>query len=543
MDWLGRVVDSNIEFQFNYLLENYADGLEWWMYGEYRSPSHRNSGGYYRGKSMYYLTYSEKKRLVEFKDTLISICEDERLYRTCEKVFKDHFYGVCVILVKYLKLIVASDNGSFDKAMHDKIGQFLKKPYSYHFRSSTNYDQVKIEYLCEFHTYSSMDGYGFILASDVLKNYHNIMAKHLEEIKIADQKIREMYRNEKALEEFKSKILLDKIRSQYYQDFLKSKEKELTDKVFCVKHLDELDQFIHIILEQKCKELQKKYGYRSIETFKNINDLGSSNSDLYTIITYERDIAEISRRSRQEQDQMIEDQRLARIRKYFEGYNEAIRKEKIRKKEAKQRDVDTLNSCISSWDKHSNYGFPYFSMFYYYPTSVDAVTNKDWEIRNLIWGFKADPSRTTKMSKSEADFDVRMHLEKIINHFFGNNKKLLTFVCVPASTKKTTELRYKAFSQDICSELNMNNAYGYIEVYHDKTPKHEGGESEQVLSIDSAFFKDKYVILFDDILTSGKSLAKMKERLESYGATVIGCITIGITKHQHIYTKQPIDTI
>ena len=49
---------------------------------------------------------------------------------------------------------------------------------------------------------------------------------------------------------------------------------------------------------------------------------------------------------------------------------------------------------------------------------------------------------------------------------------------------------------------------------------------------EQSFFKDKYVILFDDVITSGASMERYKCLLEASGATVIGGLSIGKTKHE-----------
>ena len=47
---------------------------------------------------------------------------------------------------------------------------------------------------------------------------------------------------------------------------------------------------------------------------------------------------------------------------------------------------------------------------------------------------------------------------------------------------------------------------------------------------DEWFFNGKFIILFDDVRTSGASLEEEKSRLESFGAKIIGAITIAQTQ-------------
>ena len=49
---------------------------------------------------------------------------------------------------------------------------------------------------------------------------------------------------------------------------------------------------------------------------------------------------------------------------------------------------------------------------------------------------------------------------------------------------------------------------------------------------DEEYFRGKYVLLFDDIVTKGETMLKYKSDMEKMGATVIGGICIGKTKHE-----------
>lgn len=74
----------------------------------------------------------------------------------------------------------------------------------------------------------------------------------------------------------------------------------------------------------------------------------------------------------------------------------------------------------------------------------------------------------------------------------------------------------------------------------DATPKHLGGDGNPTIEINSNYFRGKYVVLFDDIITSGRSMSRMKSLLESAGANVICGLSIGKTKHE--YARDPIES-
>ena len=52
-----------------------------------------------------------------------------------------------------------------------------------------------------------------------------------------------------------------------------------------------------------------------------------------------------------------------------------------------------------------------------------------------------------------------------------------------------------------------------------------------VIDYDNEYFKGKYVLLFDDVVTTGKTMLRYKKILENMGAKVVGGLCIGRTKH------------
>ena len=122
--------------------------------------------------------------------------------------------------------------------------------------------------------------------------------------------------------------------------------------------------------------------------------------------------------------------------------------------------------------------------------------------------------------------------ERKLRDTFGSLLSDMTLVCLPASNSEKNRRRWQEFSQKVCSDLDMWNAYDYIHIEQEAVPKHLGGDGQAVLSFNQSFFNGKYVILCDDIKTTGSSLQRMKYKLESMGATVICSLTIGITVHE-----------
>ena len=89
----------------------------------------------------------------------------------------------------------------------------------------------------------------------------------------------------------------------------------------------------------------------------------------------------------------------------------------------------------------------------------------------------------------------------------------------------------------------MINAYPHITVVAEKEEKHLGGSGLDTskLHFDEGYFRGKYVLLFDDIITKGNSMIAFKQKMEALGAIVIGGLSLGKTKHERpaVVTETP----
>lgn len=198
-----------------------------------------------------------------------------------------------------------------------------------------------------------------------------------------------------------------------------------------------------------------------------------------------------------------------------------------------KNELSDIQECVNSWHV-TRYGIPHSYLFEYLKTTAERdADQKEWDIRHLIWAFKNNPEKKDrKYTYEEALSIIIPQYESCLKQTFGNKLSQLTFVCIPASSSLQNNLRWKTFSQKICEDLNMYNGYDYISVARDAVPKHLGGDGNPLLKIDESFFKEKYVILCDDVKTTGNSLSCMKTILESRGANVICALTIGLTIHE-----------
>lgn len=167
-----------------------------------------------------------------------------------------------------------------------------------------------------------------------------------------------------------------------------------------------------------------------------------------------------------------------------------------------------------------------YSFYPYLPVKYKA-TEKQWKIRQFVWGFK-DGKNSSQVAKMVA--------ERLITAF-GTGAKDLVFCCIPASSKAKTEIRYKAFSDEVCRLTGATNAYPFVTVSGEKLSLHETKRgkrvsSMEVIEVDEKFFGQKRVIVFDDVLTKGITYGRFAQYLENLGATVVGGMFLAKTIEQ-----------
>ena len=217
--------------------------------------------------------------------------------------------------------------------------------------------------------------------------------------------------------------------------------------------------------------------------------------------------------------------------------------EKKRKEEVRTRLQSTAKDVLVNNAKHWEclYGdFYYTWLFYYYPTTCDfEASESEWDDRYTVWDFKNDPEKGIDPEDHEATLDnvIPRIKQKLIDTFGEDYLQFLTLVCLPASTEAKNAARYDEFSNRLCEETGMENAYEHVHIVQDgmskKDPRNTTGRSIQpVIEYDTDYFKGKYILLFDDVVTKGGTMLRYKEAMDRLGATVIGGMCLGKTKHE-----------
>lgn len=222
------------------------------------------------------------------------------------------------------------------------------------------------------------------------------------------------------------------------------------------------------------------------------------------------------------------------IKRQEEAKREAARQAELARQRAEEQEKKALPSKVSGWNMLYG-GFRYTYLLRYFPTTCDfEATEDEWEDRWTVWNFKNTPGKTSPQNHKDALNTVIPKVKsKLISTFGSSALKHITLVCIPASSASKTKARYEEFSQRLCRETGMSNAYEHMEVVTASAEKKFGGSgiSANNVSFDSNFFRGRYVILFDDVITKGDSMLRFKRKMEELGAIVLGGISIGKTTH------------
>ena len=228
-----------------------------------------------------------------------------------------------------------------------------------------------------------------------------------------------------------------------------------------------------------------------------------------------------------------EAERREQLRKAAEK-REAERQAMLAKQRAEEQAKRKLVAGANGWNLLGG-SLRYNYLVRYYPTTCDIdATESEWSDRWTVWNFKNTPGKTSSSDHQRALNTVIPQIKSKLISTFGNEAlKYLTLVCIPASSAVKTQARYKDFSSRLCSETGMNNAYDKMQVVSASTEKKFGGSgiSANNVSFDTSYFRGKYILLFDDVITKGESMLRFKKRMEELGAIVVGGFSIGKTTH------------
>ena len=172
--------------------------------------------------------------------------------------------------------------------------------------------------------------------------------------------------------------------------------------------------------------------------------------------------------------------------------------------------------------------YPFLCVLKYIPSRYCSL--KGWQIvnRKAVLYFKKG-----KLSQN--------HMENIINKVRAITKDddtrwVITFV--PASTDEKTLLRFSTLAQELQRQQPCPVLLESIHNHEDYVPIHIGGSKKfKVHRIVFEDFKDKNVVLIDDVITSGRSFREMGNQLMRTGAISVYGVIFAMTIHPALPIK------
>jgi phosphoribosylpyrophosphate synthetase len=211
-----------------------------------------------------------------------------------------------------------------------------------------------------------------------------------------------------------------------------------------------------------------------------------------------------------------------------------IIKEQEELENSKQQEKDKIIAGLSNENVEiSNHCGTYFyiALNNYYPTRFQDAPNEVWNVRKNIWNFKDGDIIHSIYSR------VKIMLANVNEINRVNNLKMnLIFIPIPASTNEKNTIRYRRFCSEVCKNLNIENGYNAINIKQDREALKGSIGANKILnlSFNTELFRDKTVILFDDVKTTGASFEQVGRALENKGARNIIGMFLGETYSEYL---------
>ncbi len=146
----------------------------------------------------------------------------------------------------------------------------------------------------------------------------------------------------------------------------------------------------------------------------------------------------------------------------------------------------------------------------------DKITFEGKKISNAVYRFK---------SGEETDLFVKLFsIAASRIRVIQENKHRAVLIPVPASTRAKHRTRYETFCRRLSADMRVADGYGAITVAYDR-PQYKGthGNEDRTANLEfhPEYFKDKCVLLVDDVLTTGTTFLQLRRKLVAHGAKFV----------------------
>lgn len=115
------------------------------------------------------------------------------------------------------------------------------------------------------------------------------------------------------------------------------------------------------------------------------------------------------------------------------------------------------------------------------------------------------------------------------------------FLPIPAANKKVNEKRYREFCEILCKDLKIENGYKYINMKGNNSSNHlknDAKDKKYEFVLEEDKLRKRQIIVFDDILTSGKTFFSLASTLESLDCKIKLVLFLARTIKQEDYIEE-----
>ena len=166
----------------------------------------------------------------------------------------------------------------------------------------------------------------------------------------------------------------------------------------------------------------------------------------------------------------------------------------------------------------------------YIPKRYIGLSNKQLQDRKAVYGFK----------EGNCPASVKEKLADKIKGVIGTSPSSWVVCFIPASTKEKHQRRYGDLANYLSDRVGCNVYVDGIDVAYDRESGHIAGKNanptENMLFHEEKF-RNKKVVLVDDVRTRGVTFEKTADKMISLGAATV----FGVFLAQTIHPNLPID--
>lgn len=173
----------------------------------------------------------------------------------------------------------------------------------------------------------------------------------------------------------------------------------------------------------------------------------------------------------------------------------------------------------------NEYGIFMAARHTYCPTGFRSANGPAWGIRRKVWRFKDGDAVECADTAVWVRDTLRVNIA---------NLEDCALVCIPAATRESTEQRYGFFARLVCRLTGMSNGNEHISILADRLAyrNHKLSKSlmlPSLIKLSPRYFRNRRVVIFDDVITKGATLKLVHGLLTEAGAHVEAALFLAKT--------------